>query len=345
MSKETLEYLNLNTLIGYTDKRGNAWHRSREIVEAQGREPNHYTGPVPIEDVRRRLFHWDVWETDGVRGVFPIIDEDGVRDVEVVDSTRKMLIRSDTRTTLGVPKKGYKVHTYDDALLKNVENILDAAGLAIGSAGILRGGGVGWVQIEMEDTIETKGVEFRPFLTAATSLDGSLSTTYKTGVTAVVCDNTLSAALGEGGGRVFRIKHSRNSEVKLAEAREALNIVHSVADDFARQVEELTAQTVTDAQWAEFVKRLTPISQGTSKRSDNMALTKRSQLNRLYNESPMVAPWRGNAYGVLAAVNTWAHHEQTVRGKSRAERNSTRMVMGEFDSLDATTLQLLAKVR
>ena len=55
MSKETLQHLNTNTLIGNTDHRGTAWHYR---AEEQGDESNHYPGPIPVEDVERRLFHW-----------------------------------------------------------------------------------------------------------------------------------------------------------------------------------------------------------------------------------------------------------------------------------------------
>ena len=55
MSRETLSWLNSNTLIGCTDKRGTAWH-SR--ASEQDGVSNHYPGPIPIGDVQERLFHW-----------------------------------------------------------------------------------------------------------------------------------------------------------------------------------------------------------------------------------------------------------------------------------------------
>ncbi len=56
MSRESLTWLNRNTLIGFTTKRGTAWHsRARH----QGDEPNHYPGPIPVSDVKRRLFGWE----------------------------------------------------------------------------------------------------------------------------------------------------------------------------------------------------------------------------------------------------------------------------------------------
>ncbi len=55
MSRETVQHLNTNTLIGHTDARGSAWHYR---AEEQGEESNHYPGAIPVEDVERRLFHW-----------------------------------------------------------------------------------------------------------------------------------------------------------------------------------------------------------------------------------------------------------------------------------------------
>jgi len=47
MSKESLTWLNTNTLIGCTSKRGHAWHwRAQE----QGAASNHYPGPIPRLD-------------------------------------------------------------------------------------------------------------------------------------------------------------------------------------------------------------------------------------------------------------------------------------------------------
>src|SRR5690606_39534001 len=110
-------------------------------------------------------------------------------------------------------------------LICSCEFILDAD-VAIGSAGLLRVGAVAWVHVEMEDTLEVEGVKYRPFLTAATSLDGSLASTYQTGSQVVVCDNTLSVALGQDIEHRFKIRHSAHSLNRIGEVRDALRIVH-----------------------------------------------------------------------------------------------------------------------
>jgi phage/plasmid-like protein (TIGR03299 family) len=352
MSQETAQWLNTMTLIGYTEKRGQAWHY-READ--QGDEPNHYTGPIPVEDVSRRLFYWTPAE-----GTFEgtYLTPDGVDRITSPDE--KTIIRP--RGTFGAddPGKilgkfkgqpggddGYRIHGYQEWLVEYVANLLDAD-LAIGSAGLLKGGAVAWVQVELADTMTTSvgGVKFRPFVTAATSLDGSLSTTYVTGAQVVVCDNTLSVGLSNADGKV-KIKHSRYSTARVADVRAALEIVHTTGDAFDAQVKMLLDEHVDDATWARFVSAYVGDKPGVerSKRSQGMAIRKADELNLLWNYDPRVAPWRGNAYGVLAAVNTHVHHVQTVRGTGRVERNMERAVTGGVDKLDASTLELLASVR
>lgn len=336
MSQETSQWLNTNTLIGYTEKRGNAWHyRASE----QGAEPNHYSGAIPVDDVLRRLFNWKP-----VEGTVEttIMTDDGV--TRIVDETRKTIVRPDTQSVLGIFKSGFRIHDYEQWLLRQCEQLLDAD-LQIGSAGLLRGGAVAWVQVEMSDTIETpEGVSFRPFLTAATSLDGSLASTYQTGSQVVVCDNTLSAALSDKSSMV-KIRHSKHSMGKLNDVRDALGIVHSVADTFAAEVAALCSTTVSEQQWEAFTAALTDPGPAPTARKLTNAQTLVDELDRLWKHDERVAPWAGTAYGVVAAVNTHAHHVQRItKGTARAERNMLRAVTGEYDKLDNSTVQLLDRV-
>ena len=334
MSKESLTTLNTQTLIGYTEKRGNAWHyRANE----QGTESNHYTGSIPVEDVRRRLFDWTALEGAITATA---ITPDGVISTE--DPTRKAIMRSDTGALLGIFKQGYKIHPYSEWLISNVENLLDAD-VQVASAGLLKGGAVAWVQIEMAETLSVQGFEFRPFLTAATSMDGSLATTYLTGAQAVVCDNTLSAALTEKGSRV-KIRHSANSLKRIGEAREVLGIIYQVADDFTAQVEALTAEVVSNDRWNAFLTAYSSPSTD-SKTAITVAANKVDALENLWANDLRVAPWAGTAFGVVQAVNTFTHHVQGTRGDaSRGERNMARVVSGGIDAVDRETLRVLATV-
>ena len=352
MSAETMEHLNTATLIGNTDKRGTAWHYRAEM---QGEESNHYPGAIPIEDVRRRLFDWQATsrrvaqEVDADMTTMTHLDNDGLPKRWLLVPEKQIIGRSDNDHPMGVFAAGYLMHQYDEWLLKTVANILDDE-LSISSAGILRLGAIAWVEVSVPDSITTpEGVTFRPNLLATTSFDGSIATTFKRTITDTVCDNTREMALSEKGQQA-KVKHSRYSQLKLADARESLQLVHTLADEFAAEVAKLCQIKVSTTQWSTFLDHLVPLEvQGKKleKRSLTTAENKRSALRKLYSHDLRVAPWAGTAHGVLQAVNTYEHHENSVRGGDRGERNMLRAVTGEFGNIDraswATLSQVLAK--
>jgi len=350
MSRESLTWLNTNTLIGFTDKRGTAWHWR---AEQQGEQSNHYPGPIPIEDVQDRLFHWQA-ESRRLAVEVPaqVVDathwESGLPMRWAVLEDKQAISRSDDTegAVLGIFGPGYTRHQYREWLLSAVADLLDDD-LAISSAGLLRGGAIAWVEVSMPDTITTpEGVAFRPNLLATTSFDGSIATTYKRTVTDTVCDNTRELALSESG-QEFKVKHSRHSHAQLAPARQALQMVHTLGDEFAAEVAQLCAITVTPGEWQRFldvqVPRVDASGQPLTGRALTLAGTRRDTLAGLYRSDPRVAPWSGTAHGVLQAVNTYDQHNGVIRGE-RAERNGLKTITGDFGRLDRTTWKTLTAI-
>ena len=354
MSKETMVYLNTNTLIGFTEKRGNAWHY-RAVL--QGDESNHYPGAIPVADVRRRLLSWQAVprrvaiEFPATFETMTHLNDAGEPVRWAVQADRQAITPSNRDVVMGLFKDGYKIHQYDAWLLDNIATILDDE-LAISSAGLLRDGALAWVEVSIPETITTpEGVVFRPNLLAATSFDGSLATTIKRTVQATVCDNTLAVAQREKGQTV-KIRHSSGSLGRITDVREALALVHSTAEDFAAEVKLLTAQTVTELQFTQVIEQVFPVSDPDSKRAVTNAQNKIDQVMHLYRFDPRVSDWTGTAFGVLQAFNTWRHHEQgglagstnAVKRAARADRNALRAVTGETEREDANVAGVLATI-
>jgi phage/plasmid-like protein (TIGR03299 family) len=356
MSKETIEWLNTQTLIGFTEKRGTAWHYR---ADEQGDEPNHYPGAIPVEDVERRLFHWEALSRP-VATTLPCdltdpamagIDDDGMPYKLLWIEGEQRMVRPDTEAVFGNFKSGYQGHQYREWLLDNVATILDDD-LGISSAGLLREGAQAWVEISVPDTITTpQGVTFRPNLLAVTSFDGSLATSYGRKVTNTVCDNTMASALGEKDQKI-KFKHTRYSALQVGQAREALAMVYTLADDYMAQLDRLEAVKVSEVAWKKFLDaHVLTDDNGNVRtwaelkgRSKTMATNKWEGLNRLYAHDQRVAPWAGTAIGVVQAVNTYVHHEGIVRGATRPERNMASAIEGKFDALDQDTLDTLMSV-
>jgi phage/plasmid-like protein (TIGR03299 family) len=376
MSKESMPWLNVMTLIGNTAARSvkDGWHRTKKIVTAdaglatvvaawhyraalQGDEPNHYAGFIPVEDVVRRLFSWKPVIGD-FSSTGTAITPEGVHTFTITDANRVTTLRppgslgpDDPGAILGAFKKGYKIHDFELWLLTNIATILDDSDLGISAAGLLGEGARAWVEVSIPESMKTpEGVEYRPNLLAPTSLDGSIATGYACTAQVSICDNTLSIARREKG-RKIKFKHTTNSLSRLGEARERLEIeIGTAGEDFAAQVAELSNTTVTDSVWEAF-KNAHPLTtrvddQGQPKagRSLTYANNRREELDGLYNDDPRCAPWRGTAFGVLQTVNTHAHHVGVVKGMSRPLRNMERAISGGVDKLDAETMATLDKV-
>jgi phage/plasmid-like protein (TIGR03299 family) len=322
MSRESLDWLNENVLVGFTDKRGHAWHY-REGSN------NHFAGAIPVSEVQNRLFHWEPVTT-------LLKCPCGCGEVD------KAVSRSDNRHRMGIFKEGYEPHSFRTWLLESVSTILGDT-LQIGSAGLLRSGAVAWVSVEVPDNITTpQGVVFRPHLLATTSFDGSIATTYKRVVTNVVCDNTRDAALSEKG-QTHKVRHTRNSALRLPEAREALAMVHTIADDYAAEVATLCQITVTDAQWFKFLDAYVPVPDDKGP-SRTMAEKKREGLTAMYRHDERARDWRGTAFGVVQTVDTFSQHMSIVRGATRPERNMLNVINGTTVKTDREALDTLRLV-
>jgi phage/plasmid-like protein (TIGR03299 family) len=274
MSRETLQHLNTKVLIGNTDHRGHAWHYK---ADEQGAEPNHYAGPIPVADVQRRLFCWEAesrrmaMEVPADLETMTHLAEDGTPVRWAVQEDLQGIARNDSYHRMGVFTPGYEMHQYRPWLLDTVGVILDDD-LGISSAGLLREGAIAWVEVSVPESITTpEGVTFRPNLLATTSFDGSIATTFKRTVTDTVCDNTRECALAEKG-QAYKVKHSRYSKMKITEARSALAMIHTLADEFAAEIATLCAIEVSNQQWAQFLDAHVPLVD-----EHNAPLTKRSQ--------------------------------------------------------------------
>jgi len=345
MSRETSKWLNQNVLVGYTNARGTAWHY---LKSNQGEEPNHYSGPVPIGDVTRRLFHWSAVARDLSMSV---PDGRGGKVAVPLDSHRA-IVRSDSNEVLSIRGKDYAIHQYGEVLLASVEHLLDDD-LNIGSAGLLRGGGIAWVQIEApENCVAAGGLEFRPHLLATTSHNGSIATTYKRVATIVVCDNTLAMGLREGrrsslddGTPVegeYRVRHTSGSRLRLLDARNALKIIFEMGEEYKAELDALLSMKVSERDWSRFLEAHIPIEDDATDAKKGNARLQRHAYNDLWNDDPRVSPWRNTALGVLQAVNTYRHHLLPARGGTiRYERNKTEAIFGTAKKKDAAALKVL----
>ena len=348
MSKETAQWLNTMTLIGFTEQRGNAWHYradlQREHVTASGRKylGNHYPDAIPLEDVEDRLFDWEASLAD-------IQLADGF----VIPGKRAVVPSDDPHHVFEIVSDSYQIHGFKEWLLGNVAELVaggqaDGDSIHISSAGAIKGRAIAWVELSLKDTIWTSaGIGFRPNILATTSLNRTVATTYKRTAQLVVCDNTYWGAMGERG-ETYKRRHTRNSggKMEMDRAREALGLIVATVDDMERELQRLTEIEVTREEFDTIVKELTKPKDPESKSGQTHAEKKRDQLTALYTSDPRVEPWSGTAFGVTQAVNTWNHHVKATHGATnRAERNMHDAIVGNTSAEDHNVWNMIVKVK
>jgi hypothetical protein len=138
--------------------------------------------------------------------------------------------------------------------------------------------------------------------------------------------------------------------LRIGEAREALGIIFKLEETFKKEVQTLTKWKVSDKTWEKFLDVIIPIPEvpedRETSRGNTVANNKRDDINALYKNDERAAPWKGTAFGVLQAFNTYQHHNSQVRGGvPRIIRNMEGAVSGKFGKADKNVLDILAEVK
>jgi phage/plasmid-like protein (TIGR03299 family) len=361
MSAETIEWLNTNTMIGFTANREAYKHMGWGIGydETAGENRawwytdgfnNGYAGAIPVEEVERVLFNWEPIETeimykrrDVAEADADAIDGNGPF-LWVPSEKFKGIMHPETEVEFGVfGKDTYKIHGYREWLIDNLSKLVDGE-VGIATAGMLRQGGVAYVTVEMPENVTVAGMDVRPQLLAATSIDGSKATTYK-GITQVCCcDNTLDLALSKSDTGTFKVRHSSKSLGRLGDARDALGIIYQQAEDMTEFLESLSDVDVTDAQFNAIVKTIKPVPDAetgikggksviTNQRAITIAENTQDDLRQLWHRDPRVTPWTGTLLGAFQATNTWHNHMRSTsdNGVERVMTSTLANNVAKFD--------------
>lgn len=360
MSKETMEDLQTNTLIGMVSERGHAWHRRddlRRLPDGTLLEDNHYPGMIPVADVKRRLFDWQpehlpvaylrpLPEAPTGGFVNAVVQFNGAF-YEVLPTQRSLhgVIRSDNDYDMGIFSASAHHSPYSVTLIREAERLTGAT-LGISSAGLLSKGGRAWVELSLPETLHDpkSGFNYRPNLLKADSMDGTLAMTSALTINATVCDNTLSLNLSEAAnsGRIFRRKHTSGCADNLNEERQVLGILEESADDFLAQLHALIEVEMSEKQVIEVLDIIMPLPVELG-RARTQADNRRENWLHIYHNDPMAAEWAGTALGVVQTHNTYDHWYSRVQGP-RSERNTWRVINGEREKTDKAVVRAIEAV-
>lgn len=284
------------------------------------------------------------WEVELRKLVIPF--EDG-ENIEVDD--RFAVVRKTDRRYLGTVGERYEP-IQNIQLFSIMDKLLEASDgeVTYETAGSLKNGKVIWMLANMGE-VKVKGFDpIKTWLLCSSSHDGSKTLRIIPTTTRVVCWNTLTLALNihNGKSQEVRIRHTKNANISLEQARNTLGFVKEAHSSFVEEGELLMSRQLKKDKFRELQDLLFPmkklINPLTQKEEDsktetsNSILKKRDMLEHLFtdgtgNKSPQVA---GSMWAGLNAVTeyfTW------MNGRKKGEASETRVFNNWFGNSTSTT--------
>lgn len=266
---------------------------------------------------------------------------------------RKVLHRSDTGAPLAVVSDSYHV-VQPAEVMDFFRKLVDLGGFQLETAGALSDGRRIWALACVGDAAPVVSRDLvRPYLLLGTSYDGTMATVAKFTAIRVVCNNTITAAVGGyAGGRVIK----GESETSTGYLRSAVRVLHSERFDadavrlqlgivagawesFLVQSRQLAGVSMDTLQADEFLAELlAPYHTSAKPLQDSKAYRRALELfhgQAIGADLPGVA---GTRWAMLNAITQLVDHE---RGRS----NNTRMDSAWFGAgaaLKARAAELLA---
>lgn len=256
---------------------------------------------------------------------YGVQNPDGSRALAVYPD-RFAHVRSDNQEPIGMGSNRFQLVQPGDAL-EFYRDLVEGSRFTIETAGALKGGAQIWAlaRCNLDLTLGDRDL-LKPYLLLATANDGSMSTVADFTTVRVVCNNTLTMAVGSNGAKAsIKVPHSRKFDADAVRAE--LGLIDDRLETFAKESDALTQATISDEQAINYFISLYAKTDETGevKNAKNVeAIT--AKLLRLYRRGPgaELATANGTAWGAVNAVTNF------VDFAARARSDENRFSSGQF---------------
>jgi phage/plasmid-like protein (TIGR03299 family) len=231
--------------------------------------------------------------------------------IQVMDS-RNVLYRSDTNAPLSVVGSKYKV-VQPGEVMEFFRDLTESQAFELETAGSLFNGQKYWALARTGKTARIGGKGSKDvvngYLMLATSCDGTLQTVAQFTSVRVVCNNTLTAALGTDRKNLNAVKVSHRSIFDAAKVKEALCIDTSWSD-FVDGANELAQIKVSDKDALDFVIHLVgdPAKPAQDQAEATKAVATVYQLYKGKGRGSELKSSEDTAWGLVNAVTEYVDH-------------------------------------
>jgi phage/plasmid-like protein (TIGR03299 family) len=226
----------------------------------------------------------------------------------VVIPDRFAHVRSDTQAHIGIGSNRFQLMQPGDTL-EFYRDLVAGSRFTIETAGALNGGAKVWAlaRCNLDLTLGGGRDILKPYLLLATANDGTMSTVADFTTVRVVCNNTLSMAVGHNGGRAaIKVPHSRQFDADSVKSE--LGLIDDRLETFAADADALAAQRVTDEQAINyFIGLYAKTDENNNVVNERTLKAVTGKLMQAYRHGPgaELETSNGTAWGLMNAVTNF----------------------------------------
>lgn len=253
------------------------------------------------------------------------------------------LVRDDNTEMLHTCKKGYEV-CQNEQMFGVINELAGTENFQIETAGSFGNGRVVFVQAKIgEFDLMGSGDVTKKLLTGINSHDGSFSETYKDTFIRIICLNTLMAALRDKSGREAKIKHTKNSQDRRAEALAILQMAHNASKSLQEKLEILAQRKVSGEVIATTLAKLFKVdmTKELHAKTARQVLTIKELFES--NDNDAFPQFRGTGYNLLNAVTEHTDHFRDTRSETgeTAKQRAFSSLFGSGDKLKTEAVEII----
>jgi phage/plasmid-like protein (TIGR03299 family) len=247
----------------------------------------------------------------------------------VVCESHKAIVRTDTQDVLGVVGNNYEplqnkdAFRFFDALVKDKTALYE-------TAGALKGGRQIWLLAKIQGQIDIiKNDPINKYFLLTNSHDGLRAVAGRVTPVRVVCDNTLTAAMGKNVKEEIRIVHRGNVADRLEFAGQLLAKIGAYYDELSEVYRKFATVQMKDKQMRTYIaEALRPyggvkteeeaLEIARLQQEEGMSVRLQTEVNNVMTlvengRGTDIKGVRGTLWGTYNAITEYVDHHKTPR--------------------------------
>lgn len=285
------------------------------------------TGVTSVEEALQKAdLDWGLTIVDASNAAISV---DGVTVSHGIPGKR-LVIRDDTNTTLGVVGHGYM--PVDNRSVFTVADHILAAGGVFESGGMFDHGRRAFMRLGLPDAnvlLENGRDCVRFGVNIKASHDGTGNVMAALEGIRLICANGMTARM-DGLPHVFNVRHTANVATRMDEAREIMQGAIRYATGFAAAAQHMLDTSMSLPEFKTFLTELFPEPEVEKKRAHTIWEKRYTDLVELFHHSPTNEVGRGTAWAGYNAVTEFLDWEAPIRVTDDSSRDEVR-ALRQFD--------------